>query len=131
MFSKKTTKILTPLLSIAVGFYASAILAADAPTAGGIGSIANTITGNLSNVLKLLTAASYLAGFGLVINALFRFKKHHESPQGQETLSSCIMMLLIGIALIFLPSIISTGGATLGVKSSAGISGIDTLATGT
>lgn len=115
MFIKKASKILTPLMLIAISFYAVDILAEQT-----IGGIADKAAGNLASLLKLATGASYLAGFGLVIGALFRFKKHHESPQSQETLSSCIVMLIIGIALIFLPSVIGTGGATLGITSGVG-----------
>lgn len=114
MFIKKASKILTPLMLIAIGFYAVDILAEQT-----IGGIADKAAGNLASILKLVTGASYLAGFGLTIGALFKFKKHKENPQ-QTELSACIVMLLIGIALIFLPSIIGTGGATLGITSGAG-----------
>lgn len=114
MFIKKASKILTPLMLIAIGFYAVDILAEQT-----LGGIADKAAGNLASILKLVTGASYLAGFGLTIGALFKFKKHKENPQ-QTELSACIVMLIIGIALIFLPSIIGTGGATLGITSGAG-----------
>jgi len=127
MFIKKATKILTPLLMIAIGFYAVDVLAADGGGTGkSLGDIAKTATTSLEGMLKLATGASYLAGFGLTIGALFKFKKHHDSPQSQETLSSCIVMLLVGIFLIFLPSLISTGGATLGITEKGDIGGITT-----
>lgn len=121
MFIKKATKGLMPLLMITVGFYAADVLATG--TGQSIGDIAKTASASLENVLKLVTGASYLAGFGLTIGSLFKFKKHHDSPQSQETLSSCIMMLVVGIALIFLPSLITTGGATLGISSAGSIGG--------
>jgi len=124
MFIKRASKILTPLLLITIGFYAADVLA-DGKSIGDIATQAGT---SLSGLLKLATGASYLAGFGLTIGALFKFKKHHE-PQGgsQEPLMGCIVMLLVGIALIFLPSIISTGGATLGVTSAGSIGGISSF----
>lgn len=122
MLIKKAVKILTPLLLVAAGFYAAEVLA----EGKSIGDISAQATKSLTDVLRLVTGAAYLAGFGLTIGALFKFKKHKENPQ-QTELSACIVMLLIGIALIFLPSIISTGGATLGITSAGTISGISSF----
>lgn len=118
MFIKKATKVLMPLLMITVGFYAADALA----TGQSIGDIAKTASTSLENVLKLVTGASYLAGFGLTIGSLFKFKAHKENPT-QKPLGECIVVLIIGIALIFLPSLITTGGATLGVTSAGSIGG--------
>ena len=121
MFNKKSVK---RVLSAVVGFlsfYATCVLA-DNGTGTTIGSVASNVTGTLSNVLKLLTAGSYVAGFGLVVGALFKFKQHKENPQ-QTQLGTCITMLIIGICLIFLPSIISVGGGTLGTTNQCNIGG--------
>jgi len=90
-----------------------------------LGNVAANVSGTLSNVIKLLTAGAYVAGFGLTVGALFKFKQHKDNPQ-QVQLGTCIAMLLVGVCLIFLPSIVSTGGATIfgaGTASEGNIAG--------
>ncbi len=87
----------------------------------GIGTIAANVTGNLSNIAKLITAGSYVAGMAFAVGAIAKFKQHKENPQ-QMPLSTPIVLLFIGIALIFIPAIFKSGGGTLfggsGTKSS-------------
>src|SRR5689334_19853264 len=87
----------------------------------GIGAIAANVTSNLTNVAKLITAGSYVAGMAFAVGAIAKFKQHKENPQ-QMPLSTPIVLLFIGIALIFIPAIFKTGGGTLfgssGAKSS-------------
>lgn len=91
----------------------------------GIGGIAANVTSNLSNIAKLITAGSYVAGMAFAVGAIAKFKQHKENPQ-QMPLSTPIVLLFIGIALIFIPAIFKSGGGTLfggsGTKSS--ISGV-------
>lgn len=91
----------------------------------GVGAIAANVTTNLSNIAKLITAGSYVAGMAFAVGAIAKFKQHKENPQ-QMPLSTPIVLLFIGIALIFIPAIFKSGGGTLfggsGAKSS--ISGL-------
>lgn len=87
-----------------------------------IGSIANNITGNLSAVTKFLTAAAYVAGVSFMAVSLFQFKAHKENPT-QVPLSKPMMLLGIGAALIFLPTITDTASATLFGQSGGTSSG--------
>lgn len=125
MFIKKASKFLTPVLLIAVGFYAADATATATTTLSGLVSKS---TESLGSILKIATACSYLAGFGLVIGSLFKFKAHKENP-AQVELGKCVVQLIIGLALIFLPSIISIGGSAIGTTETGGLSGF-TGATG-
>ncbi|MEI8054392.1 MAG: DUF6750 family protein [bacterium] len=118
MFSKKAVKVAVSIAVSSLSFYVSYALAAN----NTIGTVASSVTGTLGSVLQLITAGAYVAGFGLTIGALFKFKQHKENPQ-QAPLGTCISMLLVGICLIFLPSIISVGGGTLGASSQGSVGG--------
>lgn len=109
MFNKKTFRFLASVVVSALGFYIPYALGGTAET---LGNVATNVQGTLGSVVKLLTAGAYVAGFGLTVGALFKFKQHKDNPQ-QVQLGTCISMLLVGICLIFLPSIVSTGGATI------------------
>ena len=104
-------RFLAAVMVSVLGFYISYAFGSSGGTQN-LGGVAENVRSTLTNVMKLLTAASYVAGFGLTIGALFKFKQHKDNPQ-QVQLGTCIAMLLIGICLIFLPSIVSTGGATI------------------
>jgi intracellular multiplication protein IcmD len=124
MFNKKIVKFATSISMGITSFYVTSVLAAAGDE--NIGDIAGRVTGTLTHVVKLLTAGAYMAGFGLTIAALFKFKQHKDNPQ-QVQLGTCITMLLIGVCLIFLPSIIGTGGETIfgSTKESSGVGGTE------
>ncbi len=128
MFNSKVIKVVILLAVSILGCYAAIVLADS--SADNIGVIANRITGTFSNLAKLITAAAYVAGAGLTVTALFKFKQHKDNPQ-QVQLGTCVTILLIGVTLIFLPSIITVGGSTLyGSAKSANIGGTDVVQTG-
>jgi intracellular multiplication protein IcmD len=85
-----------------------------------IGQIATQITGTFKSLGQLMAAVAYLAGFGLTIAAIFKFKQHKDNPQ-QFPLGTAIALLFVGIALIFLPTIVNIGGTTIfGTEGKAG-----------
>ncbi len=89
---------------------------ADLSLAGGdgqsLGDVAETVTGSMSNVAKLITATSYVAGVGFAMMGMLKFKAHKDNPT-QVPLSQPIVLLVIAAGLVFLPNLISTGGATV------------------
>ena len=92
-----------------------------------LGSVANQITSSFTNVTKLITAISYLAGLAFAIGAILKFKQHKDQP-GQIPIGQPIGLTLIAGALIFLPSIVSTLGYTAFEQpSAAGPTGSDTV----
>lgn len=99
----------------AVGFaclgllmFAGAAVAADLT----IGSMASSIYGSFTNVAKLITAGSYLAGLGFSVGAIAKFKMHKDNPT-QIPLGTPIALVFIAAALLFLPTILGVAGATM------------------
>lgn len=106
-------------------FLGSAEAAGDAS----IGAIAKNVTGSMSDIAKLITAGSYVAGFGFAVGAILKFKAHKDNPT-QIPVGTPIALIFIAAALIFLPQIFGTTGKTLFGASGAavgGTSGVDTF----
>lgn len=91
-------------------------LSTGALAAGGssmtLGGMASQIITSFTSLTKLITAASYLAGIGFMVGAIFKFKQHKDTPQ-QITIGQPIALLIIGSALLFLPTILDIAGATM------------------
>ena len=78
----------------------------------GIGTVAGNVTSNLRNIAYLITAGSYVAGFGFAVAAIVKFKAHKDNPT-QIPISMPIVLLFVGAALIFIPSVFKSTGITL------------------
>lgn len=91
----------------------------------GIGSVAAQVTGNVANIARLVTAASYVAGMAFAVGAIVKFKAHKDNPT-QIPIGTPIAMLFVAAALIFIPTVFKVSGQTLfGVSGQvAGVSGI-------
>jgi len=89
-----------------------------------LGNMASSITSSFTNLAKLITAGSYLAGLGFSIGAIMKFKQHKDNPT-QIPIGTPIALVFIAAALLFLPSILSVTGQTMfgGAGSVAGPSG--------
>lgn len=85
---------------------------------GSLGSVAATITGSMTNVAKLITATSYVAGVGFALMGMLKLKAHKDNPT-QVSLSQPIVLLAIAAGLVFLPSLIKTAGKTVWSDSQA------------
>lgn len=77
-----------------------------------LGDVASNVTDSMTNVGKLITAASYVAGVGFALMGMLKFKAHKDNPS-QTPLSQPIVLLAIAAGLVFLPSLISTTGQTV------------------
>ncbi|MDR1057208.1 MAG: type IV secretion protein IcmD [Coxiellaceae bacterium] len=97
---------------ISIGFGMVCCYGVDVLAANDISGIVNTVSGTYKSIGQLMTATAYLAGFGLVIAAIFKFKQHKDNPQ-QVPMGTPITMLLVGVALIFLPNIIQPAGTSI------------------
>ncbi|KTD05648.1 type IV secretion protein IcmD [Fluoribacter gormanii] len=91
-----------------------ALVSQDAAAGGAmsIGGMASTITGSFTNLTKLITAGSYLAGLGFSIGAIMKFKQHKDNPT-QIPIGTPIALVFIAAALLFLPSILGVTGVTM------------------
>lgn len=92
----------------------------------GIGQVATNVTSNLRAVAKLITAGSYVAGMAFAVGAIAKFKQHKDNPT-QIPLSTPIVLLFVGVALIFAPAIFQAAGGTL-FKTSGSVGGVSGLA---
>jgi intracellular multiplication protein IcmD len=122
------SKSLKKTMLLAVGSVVCLIagtVALAASGAEGIGSVAENVTGNLANIAKLITAASYVAGMGFGVAAIVKFKAHKDNPT-QVTIGMPIALLFVAAALLFIPSVYQTSGTTLFGASGTvgGISGV-------
>lgn len=124
-----------PLLSLC-GYFGALLalfLVSNVVLAGGgqsLGSVADNVTGTMGSVAKLITAASYVAGVAFALMGMLKFKAHKDNAT-QVPLSQPIVLLAIAAGLIFLPSLISTGGETVwggsqqsGDTAGGGLSGV-------
>ncbi len=91
----------------------------------GIGSIATNVTGNLTAIAKLITALAYVMGMAMAVAAVVKFKAHKDNPT-QVPIGTPIALLFVAAALIFIPNIFKSSGATLFGASGqvAGASGV-------
>jgi len=135
MTVKKET--LSPILTLCAyfGVLMALFLASQLVFAGGgggqsLGEVAGTVTTSMSNLAKLLTAGAYVAGVGFALMGMLKFKAHKDNPT-QVPLSQPIVLLSIAAGLVFLPSLIESGGATVwggagkaGDTQGAGLGGV-------
>lgn len=115
MKSKKTRKAgYQYLMASAVCFGVAAFVSQEAAagTTLTIGGMASQITQSFTNLTKLITAGSYLAGLGFSIGAIMKFKQHKDNPT-QIPIGTPIALVFIAAALLFLPSILGVTGATM------------------
>lgn len=82
------------------------------PPDDSIGTIAKTLVSNYKSLTSLITATSYVAGFGFCAGAIMKFKAHKDNPT-QIGIGAPISLLFVGSALVFLPYLLSAGGYSL------------------
>ncbi len=89
-----------------------------------LGDVAKNVSDTMTNVAKLIVAASYVAGVGFALMGMLKLKAHKDNPT-QVPLSQPIVLLAIAAGLVFLPSLISTAGQTVwgGAKTAGSSSG--------
>lgn len=111
-------KILVPVMSVAALLFATSAFAA--PTATGIGGVADNIVKAFEPLGKMLVGMSYLCGIGFAMAGIFKFKQHKDNPT-QIPVGTPIALMIIGVALVFLPAWFGPGGQTLfGTKATKG-----------
>lgn len=122
MLSKKLLKLYGIALTVML------CMGPDAATTENLKTVAGRVIESFDNVAKLISAAAYVAGMGFAVGAIAKFKQHKENPT-QIPLSQPVVFLLVGVCLMFAPSIFSVGGATLFGSSATkgGVGGISSF----
>lgn len=124
---RKLTNIIYKGLAILTGLFVftGVALAQGMAGAGGtmtLASVASNITSSLGSMAQLITAGSYVLGFGFAIGAILKFKAHKDNPT-QIQIGTPIALIFIAAALIFLPTIFGVTGETM-FGSGAEVGGI-------
>lgn len=73
------------------------------------------IADQLPNIMKLVTAIAYVMGMFFIINGILKLKQYGEQRtmmSGEHHLSRPIIALVIGTALLYLPSAVQVGMST-------------------
>lgn len=77
-----------------------------------LGDMAESITQNVADIARLITAGAYVAGLIVSVSAILKFKQHKDNPT-QIPVGSPVALIAIAAALLFLPSIIGVAGNTI------------------
>lgn len=87
----------------------------------GLKEIAEGMSEQVKAVASLLVIVAYVAGVGFALTGVIQLKAHKDNPT-QVPLSKPIVYLIVGICLLFLPTLISSSGQTIfgGEQKSAG-----------
>lgn len=107
-------KLVTYKPYFALGLFLVGGLFTVAHAAGGqnLGEIATNVKGNLGAVEQLIIALCYIGGIAFAGAAIMKFKQYKDNPQS-GTLGQPIALIFIAAALVWLPQIIKTSGATV------------------
>ncbi len=116
----KVSLILTALGGL---FFVSGAMAAAATQGITLTSVAHNVGGTVSNIAKILSDVSLLAGIGFVMASFFKFHQHKLNPT-QVPLSQGVTLLLIGAGLTLFPVLIPTAKRTV-FGASASVSKLD------
>jgi intracellular multiplication protein IcmD len=88
-----------------------------------LGAAAKLITASFKPIAYLITGGCYVGGLAFMVGAIMKFKQHKDNPT-QVTIGTPIALLLVGAALLFMPSVMGMAGMTMfGGGTTAGPSG--------
>ena len=78
------------------------------------GEVADNVRGQVGEFADLLGAAAFLVGIGLVVFGIFTLYKHSKNPQDPSSkLSTAMMLLIAGGAMIAVPTVAGVGVTSL------------------
>lgn len=116
----KQIKINAALTGFALLFLSGAAMA----TAQTLGGMASNVISSFAAIGKLITAGSYIAGLAFSVGAIMKFKQHKDNAT-QIPIGQPIGLILIAAALLFMPTLLETLGATMfGTATTAGPGGV-------
>jgi intracellular multiplication protein IcmD len=128
MFDKKNLCRIAKILATAIGLsllFVGMAYATDSTTpTGSVGAISETVAKSFTGIGKLMLGTAYVAGIGLAIASIFKFKQHRDNPT-QVPIGTPIVLLLVGVCLMFAPAIMKAGGTTVfgDTKQAGGFTG--------
>lgn len=88
-----------------------------------LGNMASNVISSFAAIGRLITAGSYIAGLAFSVGAIMKFKQHKDNAT-QIPIGQPIGLILIAAALLFMPTLLQTLGATMfGTATTAGPQG--------
>jgi len=105
-----------------------AMVASHAVAASGIGAMATQLQSQFAAIMLMVTGGATLFGSVIVILGIFKIKSWKDNPQ-QNPLGTGVTFVVVGLLLVYLPTFLSSGGASIFADgTSAGIAGTTNLA---
>jgi intracellular multiplication protein IcmD len=80
------------------------------------GLVSQVQQGLLKPLMQVVVALSYVSGVGFCVGGIFKLKAHKDNPQ-QVTIGTALFLLGVGIALLFVPTLIDLAGKSIGLTS--------------
>jgi hypothetical protein len=93
--------------------------------AGGIGTVAGTLTGQFAAVGKLIVGGAFIVGIFLVGTGLSKLKQAVDTQGQQAKVGDGLARLAIGAALVALPAVTGVGMKTFGFQDAGTVSVTD------
>jgi intracellular multiplication protein IcmD len=116
--------------TVLVGFALLSLSGVSFATAQTLGGVASNVIASFAAIGKLITAGSYIAGLAFAVGAIMKFKQHKDNPT-QIQIGQPIGLVVIAAALLFMPTVLETLGATMfGSAKTAGPGGTTIGSTG-
>ncbi len=91
--------------------------------------VTNVQTDVLKPLMQVVVALSYVSGVGFCVGGIFKLKAHKDNPQ-QVPIGTALFLLGVGIALLFVPTLIELAGKSIGFTSGGSISWSGSSVTG-
>lgn len=101
-----------------LGFIALGMFAGVA-SAQGLNTVTTTLSDQMSGIVNVISAVSYIVGIALGIKAALKMKEHNET-KGQVPLSTPIVLAVVAAILLALPTFLKTGKEALFGSGSTG-----------
>lgn len=115
--TKQLIKTVSTAIVLSSFFYASSAYALTLSTSGAVdaGTMLVNLSNEIPNLMRFVTALAYVLGFFFIYKGILALKEFGESRtmmSSQHSLSTPLLYLFVGSALIYLPSTIQTGLST-------------------
>lgn len=93
------------------------LMFAGASSAAGLADLADNIREQFGSFLELAVAFSYIAGFIILVVAIFKFKQHSDDPR-QTPMKTPAMLMIVAALLLGAPTLLgATAGSIFGGSS--------------
>lgn len=89
-------------------------MASQAVAQDNAGAIADSLTGQVSNVSTLISVIIFVAGLAVAAMGLLKFKAHSANPNDPSNkLSSAWVLIFVGAAMVAIPAVLGSGISTI------------------